>query len=70
MNKNRHGTFLVLERELFSLKKISKKNSVFFLEKITPRHGTAVNLRHDGTCRTASLLSLSGLVFLRRYMLT
>ena len=48
MNKKRHGTFLVLERELFSLKKFKKK---FKKNHGTPRHrGTcrcAVNLRHD-----------------------
>ena len=41
MNKKRHGTFFVLDRELFSLKKIQKK-----FKKITERHGT---------CRTVSL---------------
>jgi hypothetical protein len=62
MNKKRHGTFFVLERELFWLKKFKKK-SIFFSKKITAHHSTcrgtcrcAVNLRHDGTCRTASLL--------------
>ena len=66
MNKNRHVTFFVLERELFSLQKFQtknfKKNSRKNFKKIhgTPRHQwRAVNLRHDNTCYTASLIHYS-----------
>ena len=35
MNKKRHDTFFVLDRDLFSLKKIQKKIQIFFQKKIT-----------------------------------